>query len=79
MSVTLGFIHDRKGNNKVELRLYFRDNKKHLYRSTGVEVEPEFWNSEKECISDKCENRILLQKKLDDFIKPYRDLEMKCL
>lgn len=79
MTVTKDFVHNRKGNNKVELRLYFSENRERRYRSTGVEVEPEFWNAEKGCISDKCKDRILLQKKLDDFIKPYNDLEMKCL
>ena len=79
MAVTLKFEYNRKGNKKVELRIYCSDNRRNLYRSTGIEVEPDDWNAEKECISDKCENRVLLQKKLDDFIKPYRDLEMKCL
>ena len=79
MATTIGFVHNRKRNNKVELRLYFSDTQEQKFRSTGVVVEPEYWNAEKGCISDKCENRVLLQKKLDDFIKPYRDLEMKCL
>ncbi len=78
MAVILNLVHNRKGNNRVELRLYFPENKEQKYRSTGVEVESVYWNAEKECISDKCENRILLQKRLDDFVKPYRDLEMEC-
>lgn len=79
MAITLKFEYNRKGNNKVELRIYSSDNRRNLYRSTGVVVEPEYWNAEKECISDKCKDRVLLQKKLDDFLKPYRELEMKCL
>ncbi|MBR6081847.1 MAG: hypothetical protein IKP62_02850 [Salinivirgaceae bacterium] len=61
IAVTFGFIHNRKNNNRVELRFYFSEDKLKKYISTSVDVEPKYWNDAKECISEKCENHLLLQ------------------
>ena len=75
MLVTFSLIHNRKGKLRedgtavVQVRAYH--NKKHKYFSTGVNVEPKFWDEKRNQVSQRHPNNVSLNLHLQNFMSEF--------
>ncbi len=64
--VSIALVHGRKqGSNTVEIRIYFRQEQKQVYISTGVSVPPKAWNMKLKVINPSIDY-VSKQEKIND-------------
>ena len=65
-TATVSLVYGRiKGRNAVEIRIYFKKEQKQIYVSTGVTVQPSYWNKKRHIINPS-KDFVSKQKKIDD-------------